>query len=241
MKLRRLFFFSALLGLCACSAQTATPAPATLDAGVLFAGPLDALAPFRHGNGYTYIIAAGDEDERRVESRCSVAGNRVFLTVTQAGEVLARTEMITDADALYVVSEVSPQHDVAFTYDPPLRVLETPLRTGVQRTQSKLRAWRPSDGGTIGDGVVDLAWSAHLAPEEMTDASFEVRTVKKLVMTNGYETRIQSKRWLTVGVGEIGSTGTAGDGRFERRELECAQIGERALGPCGEPIIGARP
>lgn len=225
----------------ACSTQTAAPAATATTAGTLFAGTLDELAPFRHGNSYTYIVAGSADSERRIESRCSIAGNRVFLTVSEDSKVLARTEMITADHELLIVSEVSPLHDFAFTYDPPVRVLATPLRTGVQRSSAKVRAWRPSDGAVIGEGTAEVSWSAHPAPAEMTDASFEIRTVKRIAMDSGHQSTLRSKRWLAPGVGEIGSTGTGGNGKTEFRELECAQIGDRAFGACGEPIVRSQP
>lgn len=219
------------------SACTTARAPEPAAGGdVLFAGPVDSLAPFRHGNRYTYLVTSEGEEDREVESRCSVAGDRIFITVTQEDTVLARTEMLLDTERLLMVSEVSPQHDIAFTYDPPLPVLSTPLRPGIQRASSKLRAWRPSDGSEIAKGTVELSWSAHPAPAEMTDAALEIRTVKKINLDDGKQVKVASKRWLAPGVGEISSTGSAGEGRVEFRELKCAQIGSTALGECGLPI-----
>lgn len=233
----RLLLGLVLLLVSGCTAARA-PEPAARAGGeVLFAGPVDALAPFRHGNRYSYLVTSEGEQDREVESRCSVAGNRIFLTVTQGEAVLARTEMILETNHLLVVSEVSPQHDMAFTYDPPLAVLRTPVRVGVQREKAKLRAWKPSDGTEIAKGTVELAWSAHPAPAAMTDASLEIRTVKKIALDNGRNVTVTSKRWLAPGVGEIGSTGTAGEGRVEHRELTCARVGESEFGACGLPIL----
>lgn len=234
---RAFWMIACAVALAACSAHTASPPSSDAVGSILYDGPLDGLAPFRHGNSYVYTIAGSEDAERRIESRCSVAGSRVFLTVHQDDTVLARTEMIADEHELRIVSEVSPKHDFAFTYDPPVTVLTTPLRAGIQRTRARLRAWRPSDGSPLGEGTVEVAWSAHPAPSGMTDASFEIRTVKQIEMDNGHKSRLHSKRWLAPGVGEISSTGTAGDGRMEFRELKCAQIGERAFGDCGEPIV----
>lgn len=224
-----------------CSAQNATVAPPGPAPGVVFDGSLDDLAPFRHGNAYRYLVAADDGEERRIESRCSVAGNRVFLSVFEDSKALARTEMVLTDDALMIVSEMSPQHDFAFTYDPPVPVLHAPLRSGVNRFQARVRAWRPSNGEQIGEGEAEISWSAHFAPREMTDASIEIRTVKTITMDGGQTSKMQSKRWLAPGVGEIGSSGTTGNGRTEFRELECAQIGERYFGSCGEPIVRVGP
>lgn len=231
-----------VLGLCVLLVSAcATKAPPAPDAGadpdVLHPGPVDVLAPFRHGNRYTYLVTSEGEGEREVESRCSVAGNRIFVTVTQGESVLARTEMLMEPEHLLMVSEVSPQHNIAFTYDPPLVVLSTPLRRGVQKEHAKLRAWRPSDGKELAKGEVDLSWSAHPAPEDMTDAGIEIRTVKKIQIDGGKNVTVFSKRWLAPGVGEIGSTGSTGDDKVEHRELECAQIGDAKFGNCGIPIV----
>jgi len=235
--LRNISLAALAAGLAACTAQAPPTPEASSRADILYDGPIDALAPFRHGNSYTYTVAGSEQAERQIESRCSVAGSRVFLIVSEEAEVLARTEMVLDETTLYIVSEVSPRHDFAFTYDPPLAVLSTPLRAGVQRTHANINAWRPSDGTSLGSGTVEVTWSAHRAPAEMTDASLEIRTVKRMAMDSGHQSRLQSKRWLAVGVGEISSSGTSGDGRKEFRELQCARIGERAFGPCGEPIL----
>jgi len=241
MKFQSPLLIALALAVNACSANPSAQPIAIPGPEVLFAGPIDALAPFRHGNRYTYTVTSDADGEREVESRCSVAGNRIFVTVTQGSDVLARTEMLMEPDQLLIVSEVSPQHDIAFTYDPPLAVLSTPLRVGVQHERSNLRAWRPSDGGEIGKGTVNLSWSAHPAPAEMTDASLEIRSVKKIDIDNGRKVAIQSKRWLAPGVGEISSTGTAGDGRVEHRELQCAELGETRFGSCGEAIVRPAP
>ena len=233
--LRLLLGFGLLTSACA---STAPQQPAeAIDADTIFAGPVDALAPFRHGNRYTYLVTSESEEDREVDSRCSVAGNRIFITVTQGDAVLARTEMLMEPDHLLMVSEVSPQYNIAFTYDPPLVVLSTPLRSGVQHEVSKLRAWRPSDGAEIAKGTVDLKWSAHPAPADMTDAGIEIRTVKNINLDDGKQVRVLSKRWLAPGVGEISSTGSAGENRVEHRELTCAQIGDAKFGDCGIPIV----
>lgn len=240
MKIRTLLLTCAALALSACSAQQEAK-PVVPSAEVLFDGPIDALAPFRHGNRYLYMVASPADGEREVESRCSIAGDRIFVTVNQNVTVLARTEMLSEGSEIKVVSEVSPQHDIAFTYDPPLSVLSAPLRKGIQRSTAAIRAWRPSDGSTVAEGTVEVAWSAHPAPEEMTDASFEIRSVKKIDLSNGRKVKIQSKRWIAPGIGEIGSSGSVGDDKIEFRELVCAHIGDDSFGSCGTPIQRIQP
>ncbi len=240
MKIRALLLTCVALALSACAAKP-SPEPAKPDPNLLFDGSIDALAPFRHGNRYTYIVASPDDGEREIESRCSLAGDRIFVTVHQNVTVLARTEMVLENDAIKIVSEVSPQHDIAFAYEPPLPVLSAPLRKGIQRSQAAIRAWRPSDGSTVAEGTVELAWSAHPAPPEMTDASFEIRSIKKIDLSNGRKVEIRSKRWIAPGVGEIGSSGNVGEDKVEYRELTCAHIGDQDFGPCGTPIERTQP
>lgn len=236
--MRWMICFAALATLVAGAMGGCSTKQAPLDyRQALFEGSIDALAPFRHGNTYTYIVRTDGADDRVVESRCSIAGSRIFVTITEGLKVLARTEMVVENDAILLVSEISPQHDIAFTYDPPLPVLTAPLYAGVERATADLRAWKPSDGSEISQGSVRLTWSAHPAPLSMQDATFEIRGVKHLTLDNGRTVRIQSKRWLAPGVGEISSSGTLGDSKVEYRELACANIAGQRYGDCGVPIV----
>ncbi len=237
MKIRSMLPIALALLASACSTASPPAPDAAFDPSALWSGPIDELAPFRHGNQYTYVVTTDGGEERVVQSRCSVAGSRIFITVTQDEAVLARTEMLMETDTLLMVTGVMPQHDIAFTYDPPLVVLESPLREGVRRERSNLVAWKPSNGEEIAKGRVELAWSAHPAPAAMEDASLEIRTVKRIDLDNGRQVMIQSKRWLAPGVGEISSSGRAGEGRVEHRELQCAEVGPQRYGDCGEPIV----